>query len=249
VRAGGQLDVSDGRESYCPNCGVAYEEGQEYCLECGARLPVNQGVVGVLAAAWQRHFAWYPGDWIWPVLLFLLLTVGSTAVALAAKSAHESDRPIVATNVSVPLGPGATQTPVPVTSAPATLPVPTAQPTITTGPLPTAPGSGTRTTGTTPAPSLNALAAWPTDKTGYTLVLVSLPVAGGRPAALARARQAKRAGLTDVGILVSSDYSSLHPGYYVVFSGIYGSQAEATAAVAAAHAHGFPGAYQARVTR
>jgi predicted amidophosphoribosyltransferase len=62
VRAGGQLDVSDGRESYCPNCGVAYEEGQEYCLECGARLPVNQGVVGVLAAAWQRHFAWYPGD-------------------------------------------------------------------------------------------------------------------------------------------------------------------------------------------
>ena len=241
--------MSESRDSYCPSCGVAYEEGQEYCLECGARLPVNQGVVGVLAAAWQRRLAWYPGDWIWPVLLFLLLTVGATAAALAAKSAHEADRPIVATNVSVPFGPGATQTPVPVTSAPATLPVPTAQPTITTGPLPVAPGSGTRPTATAPTTSPNALASWPAGKAGYTLVLVSLPVTGGRAAADARARHAKAAGLSDVGILVSSDYSSLHPGYYVVFSGIYGSQAEATAAVASAHAKGYPGAYQARVTR
>lgn len=242
--------MSEGRDSYCPSCGVAYEEGQEYCLECGARLPVNQGVVGVLAAAWQRRLAWYPGDWIWPVLLFLLLTVGATAAALAAKSARDAARPIVATNVSVPFGPGATQTPVPVTSAPATLPTPTAQPTITTGPLPSAPGTGTKptATGTTPA-NPNALTTWPADKTGYTLVLVSLPVAGGRTAAVARARNAKAAGLDDVGILVSSDYSSLHPGYYVVFSGIYGSQAEATAAVSNAHAKGYPGAYQARVTR
>jgi hypothetical protein len=241
--------VSEGPDRYCPSCGVAYEEGQEYCLECGARLPVNQGVVGVLAAAWQRRFAWYPGDWIWPTLFFLVLTVGATAAALAAKSAHEADRPIVATNVTVPLGPGATQTPVPVTSAPATLPVPTAQPTITTGPLPTAPGTKTTTGPVRTTTNPNALATWPADKTGYTLVLVSLPVGGGRPAALARARQAKSAGLGDVGILVSSDYSSLHPGYYVVFSGIYGSQAEATAAVANAHAKGYPAAYQVHVTR
>jgi hypothetical protein len=241
--------VSEGRDSYCPSCGVAYEEGQEYCLECGARLPVNQGVVGVLAAAWQRRFAWYPGDWIWPVLLLLLLAVAATAAALTAKAAHEADRPIVATNVTVPFGPGATQAPVPVTSAPATLPIPTAQPTITTGPLPTAPGS--KNTGRVPTTQTNpnALATWPANKAGYTLVLVSLPVGGGRPAALARARQAKSAGLSDVGILVSSDYSSLHPGYYVIFSGIYGSQAEATAAVSNAHAKGYPGAYQARVTR
>ena len=52
---------------YCPRCGVAYEPLQEYCLECGERLPTNRGVVGVLASSWQRRFAWYPGDWIWPV--------------------------------------------------------------------------------------------------------------------------------------------------------------------------------------
>ena len=33
---------------FCPRCGVAYEPLQEYCLECGARLPTNRGVVGVL---------------------------------------------------------------------------------------------------------------------------------------------------------------------------------------------------------
>ena len=90
---------------------------------------------------------------------------------------------------------------------------------------------------------------WPAGQSGYTDVLVSLPAAGGRAAAVARARQAKRDGLKQVGVLASSDYSSLHPGYFVVFSGIYATQAEATAALAAAHAKGFPGAYQARVTR
>src|SRR5437763_15236064 len=86
VRASGRGDMSSGPDQYCPRCGVVYEPTQEYCLECGERLPVNRGVVGVLAQAWQRRFAWYPGDWIWPVLLFLVLTVAATATALAARS-------------------------------------------------------------------------------------------------------------------------------------------------------------------
>jgi hypothetical protein len=243
--------VSSTPEHYCPRCGVAYEPTQEYCLECGARLPVNRGVVGVLAQSWQRRFAWYPGDWIWPVLLFLVLTTLATATALAARSERNSSRPIIATNDSIPVGPGATEGVVPVTSSPATLPVPTNQPTITTGPLPAAPGTPSTGAATTPAPpsNPNALASWPTAKAGYTLVLESLPLSAGRPAADARARQAKGHGLPDVGVLVSSHYSSLHPGYYVVFSGIYGSSTEASSAVSSAHAKGFPGAYQARVTR
>jgi hypothetical protein len=255
MRPGGRGIVSTPPQQqddlYCPRCGVAYEPTQEYCLECGERLPTNRGVVGVLAGAWQRRFAWYPGDWIWPTLLFLVLTILATAVALAANAAHDKNRPhtIAATIPSVSVGPGATPTNVPVTSSPSTLPVPTNQPTITTGPLPTAPGTGTGATPTTPRSNPNALANWPANKSGYTLVLESLPVSGGRAAAVARARRAKANGLQTVGVLVSSRYSSLHPGYFVVFAGIYGSPAQAAAAVATAHSRGFPDAYQTRVTR
>ena len=234
---------------YCPRCGVAYEELQEYCLECGERLPVNQGVVGVLASAWQRRFAWYPGDWIWPVLFFAVLTVIATSAAVAANSARDKGTPtLAATQTPVTVGPGAPQGTVPVSTSPANLPTAPA-PTITTGPLPKPPGAPSTGAVTTPAPNPNALAVWPAGQSGWTDVLESLPATGGRAAALARARQARRNGLKDVGVLDSSQYSSLHPGYFVVFSGIYRTQADATAGLAAAHAKGFPDAYQTPVTR
>jgi hypothetical protein len=237
------------RRDYCPSCGVAYEPLQEYCLECGTRLPTNRGVVGFLATQWQRRLAWYPGDWIWPVLLFLVLTVVSTAAALAAGSSRRhATGPIVATEPHVTVGPGAPQPTVATVTLTSTLPTAPA-PTITRGTLPRAPGTPSTPAVTTPAPNPNALALWPEGKSGYTNVLESLPLAAGRANAVARARAAKRAGLPAVGVLVSSQYSSLHPGYYVVFSGIYGSQNEAGAAVATAHSHGFPDAYQTRVTR
>ena len=84
------------RPDYCPKCGVAYEPLQEYCLECGERLPTNQGVVGVLASKWQRRLAWYPGDWVWPVLLFLVLTAVATALAVAAGAARKAQTPTFA---------------------------------------------------------------------------------------------------------------------------------------------------------
>jgi hypothetical protein len=235
---------------YCPRCGVAYEPLQEYCLECGARLPTNRGVVGALASAWQRRLAWYPGDWIWPVLLFAALTAIATTAAVAANSARDKGTPVlVATTPSVTVGPGAPQGTLPVTSSPANLPSAPA-PTITTGPLPTAPGAAPTGATTVAAPSNpNALAVWPAGESGYTDVLESVPVTGGRAAAVGRARQAKRSGLKQVGVLTSSEYASLHPGYYVVFSGIYRTQADATAALSAAQAKGFRGAYQVRVTR
>ena len=234
---------------YCPRCGVAYEPLQEYCLECGERLPTNRGVVGVLASSWQRRFAWYPGDWIWPVLLFLLLTIVATGAALAANAARQNASPtLVATGPAVTVGPGAP----PSTVAPtltSTLPGAPA-PTITTGPLPTAPGTGTKGGSTTPAPANpNALAVWPAGQSGYTEVLESIPVGAGRDAAVARARRAKRAGIHDVGVISSAQYSSLHPGYYVVFAGIFRTAAEASAGLSDAHAKGFPDAYQTRVTR
>ena len=62
-------------------------------------------------------------------------------------------------------------------------------------------------------------------------MLVSVPQSAGRPAAVSEARKALGAGLTDVGVLDSSDYSSLHSGYWVVFSGVYNSAQEAESGV------------------
>ena len=68
-------------EPHCPRCGAPHGPDQEYCLECGYRLQPASGVFGRLAAAWQRRFGWYPGDWIWPVLLSLVLaTAGAVAL-------------------------------------------------------------------------------------------------------------------------------------------------------------------------
>jgi hypothetical protein len=244
------MAAQDPPHEYCPTCGVAYEPLQEYCLECGTRLPTNRGVVGVLASAWQRRIPWYPGDWIWPVLFFLVLTVIATAAAVAASSsgASAAQTTYVATSTPVTVGPGVTQQTVPTVTPTSTLPT-APRVTVTTGPLPHAPGAPSTNSVTTPAPNPNALAAWPAGKDGYTNVLESLPLAAGHASAVARARVAKRAGLPDVGVLTSSQYSSLHPGYYVVFSGIYATQSEAGSAVSTAHAKGFPDAYQTRITR
>jgi hypothetical protein len=79
-------------------------------------------------------------------------------------------------------------------------------------------------------------------------VLNSVPTSGGRAAALRLAKTALKAGLTNVGVLDSSGYSSLHPGYYVVFSGIFSSPAEAQNALTTAHSSGYPSAYARPIT-
>jgi hypothetical protein len=183
-------------------------------------------------------------------LLLLLTVVATTAVLIANSTRSSAAGPAVATT-RVPLGPGATEPTVTGTTPTSTLPA-APGPTTTSGPLPHAPGSPSTSTPTTPGKppaNPNALTAWPGGQSGYTVVLESLPVANGRSQALARARKAKGAGLPQVGILVSSQYSSLHAGYYAIFSGIYRTQDAAAAAISRAHASGFPDAYQTRVTR
>ena len=52
-------------------------------------------------------------------------------------------------------------------------------------------------------------------------------------------KEAARNGLPDVGVLRSSDFRNLRGGLYVVFSGVYRTAAEATAA-AARTSRGYP---------
>ena len=88
---------------------------------------------------------------------------------------------------------------------------------------------------------------WPR-RNGYTIVLDAIPRPGGATAARTRALAAVAAGVPDVGVLDSSRFSSLHPGYWIVFSGRYRSLDEALAELpkAARHARG---AYTQQITR
>jgi hypothetical protein len=90
---------------------------------------------------------------------------------------------------------------------------------------------------------------WPVNETGWTIVLVSYPKTFGHPQALDTATKAAKKGLNQVGVVDSSSYASLQPGYYVVFAGIFASRAEADAAVGTARQAGFPGAYSREIAR
>ena len=43
--------------------------------------------MAVLAHHWQRRLPWYPGDWIWPVLLGLVIAALAAAGAILSLSA------------------------------------------------------------------------------------------------------------------------------------------------------------------
>jgi hypothetical protein len=197
--------------------------------------------VGRLGSAWRERLGWYPGDWIWPVSLGLLVAVAGSVAAVAVASGSGGGKPLVATHPGVPREP---VTP-PVTATVALPAVPRGTPT-TSGPPPT-PSTPPPAQSTTPA--TRGLTTWPANRAGYTVVVESIPTSAGRPLALARARSALRAGLPSVGVLDSGRYSSLHPGYWVVFSGIYATGGEAASAQQDAAAKGFAAAYTRQITR
>ena len=223
----------------CPRCGAPHGVDQEYCLECGYRLGPAAGVFGRLSSAWEARFGWYPGDWVWRVLLGFVIAVAGATAAIILTGAGSGKSTLVATKGGPPH--------VPTTAAEtATVALPSVSTEAPSGP-PTTPSAPPPATTTTPRPG--GVTDWPANQTGFTVVLESIPSSAGRSLALDRARAASRAGLPQVGVLDSSRYSSLHPGYFVIFSGIYSSRAEADRARAGALAKGFGAAYTREITR
>lgn len=221
----------------CPRCGAPYEPLQEYCLECGLRLPVARGLVAVLSTAWRRRLPWYPGDWIWPVLLGLIVAALAATIAILATRENEKSatRTRAETTQTVPVGSGTGAEP----------PAPTG-----TNVEPPPPATGTETTPTAEPPPTTSggLTEWPAGQDGWTVVLASVPESAGRASAVREAKKAIRAGVTEVGVLDSSEYSSLHPGYFVVFSGVFTSRDEAQSGLDTARGN-YPQAYVRQITQ
>jgi hypothetical protein len=215
----------------CPRCGARREHDQRYCLDCGLPLPAVIGRLPALRRRWIRRFGWYPGDWVWISLLTLIVAVGgaAAAIALTTPDASANGQTLVATT---PVTPAQRR---PARSAAATVDTST----LPTAPEPTTPGAGVG----------NGSFAWPSNQNGWTVVLVSYPKTSGAAAAREKAALAAKKGLAKAGVLDSSNYASLQPGYLVVFTGVYGSQPDADAAVSTARQAGFGGAYSRQIAR
>jgi len=212
--------------SLCPHCGAVCEPYQEYCLSCGERLLEAGAVATGLAERWRYLLPFSDGSWSWPVLVALAIAVLAATFAILHTQINQ-------TKTLTELGP----TVHPTTASTGTI--------AKTGTGTTAPVTTSRKP---PKPPVDAtgLIAWP-GPPGYTIVLASIPISGGKASARQKALEALNAGLGDVGVLKSSEYSSLHPGYYVVFSGIFTSQSAAMRHIPAAKRAGFVKPYQKRV--
>jgi hypothetical protein len=197
------------------------------------RLPVAPtGVVASLGSAWRRRLRWYPGDWIWVALALLAIAALGAGLAILASREENARQTLVAT-----IAPAAAASPAQRTRS-------RGAPRRRQEPAATAPrGNTARAAERASGPP--RLTAWPTARGGWTVVLRSDV---NRETARREARQALQAGFRDVGVLDSSDYPSLHPGYHVVFSGVYKTQAAAEAALAAARSRGYGRAYVRQVS-
>jgi len=181
----------------------------------------------------------------WKVPLYLggglaalaVLGVILAIVALASRNDVVADNPTPTPTPSVAAPPGATTTPPPLaTTTP--LPSTTPDPNATTTPDPNATASPTASPtesstpeatptedpGTTDSGSGSTFPDWSGSDGDYTIIVKS---ATSQSEAEKAAQKAQDAGLSDVGILDSSQYSSLNSGYQVVFTGVYSSKSEA----------------------
>ena len=156
----------------------------------------------------------------WIVPAFVALVVAAVGAAAAIAATHDRTK----------------SSPHPIVAISPLKPLPAPPPPATPRP---AKGKSGKTT--------QRLIAWPSTN-GYTIVLASLPLAQGADAARKKAFFALRKGLRQVGVLVSSSYPSLQPGYYVIFSGVYPSLEEAQSSLDTAKAS-FPGAYARPIAR
>jgi hypothetical protein len=208
-------DQPTGRQ--CPRCGAPMTDEQEWCLACGAAV----GTRVVAAPGWRTPL----------IVGGLIALLAAIAVAVAIiQLADDTDR--VAQNP-----PAASPTPA------AATPAPSADPGAATTPDPSIPEASGQTTPepattpeptTTPEPSgegdnaATASAEWPAGKSGWTVVLSSeTSESKAKDAADTFAGE----GISGVGVLRSDDFSSLKPGFWVVFSGQYDSQSQASDAL------------------
>ena len=256
------LDAPAAGEPRCPACLSLHRPGQTYCLECGNRLTDETGLP---PPSIERGATLTPGRRLAIALAMLLLILIGALIAWAYT--RDDDQPddqlAVIPPHSIPLPEGAT-----VPTAPTTTPtVPTdgtfPPPTDTGATIPT--GSGetiptfsedlpstdeTEPPATTEdqPPDEEPIDEWPAGRDGWATILISKEVDDFDNAYMEDLRSdAQARGLTNLGLLYSSNWSTLNPGFRVLYQGPFDTRQEADRTAVAAQGNGYEFAYPRHV--
>jgi SPOR domain len=247
----------------CASCSAPLDDDQTYCLECGTptakapRLSRGRGRgavalglavlgLGTGGLAWAVASDRNPSG---PVASSTTASGTAPAVTTIDTTGVPTLPPVTSGTPSTPTDPAATDTTfVTATSGTGSLPPPTTATSATTvSTASTTIAETTTTTDTGPASTEtdtgSTASDWPAGRTAWTAVLAS---ARNRSEAESVRDRAQGDG-EKAGILVSADHSELKPGFFVVFSGVFGNRQ--TAIDQAARLKGsFARAYARKIT-
>jgi septal ring-binding cell division protein DamX len=207
-------------EIRCSNCDALLAPDQTYCLECGTPTQI--------APQLRRN-----GRAAWIVGLGLVLAgIGAGALAYAVSGDDDSPNRVATTGT---LSDGGT------TSFPEdTTSIDTQFPSVELPTDTTLTETPTETTDTVDTAAF--VSDWPSGRTAFTAILSSVTDLAEAQATAERARATGESA----GVLFSTDHAGLTPGYYVVYSGVFDSRAEAVSQ-AQKLASSFPGANARRI--
>ena len=196
----------------CRRCGAALADDQRYCLECGERrAPARSALLGAPQAISRG---------------------GSGAGAPSSPPGYpQQQQPARSNGVVLLAGVGVLLLAMGVgvligrSVAPSSSAGPAQVITVGSGA-----GSGASSTGATGGELSDD---WPAGKSGFTVLLQSLPQATTTASAVTQAKSAATAkGAPAVGALKTGDFASLTPGSYDIYSGEVSTKAQAEKALA-----------------
>jgi predicted nucleic acid-binding Zn ribbon protein len=197
-------------ERHCRRCGATLGPEQEWCLACGA--------------AAQTDVA-RPRGWRLPLVLVGVIVGLAIAAAVLAIVELSRGPDKVAQATPTP----AAATPVPTATAPTGAPENEGDQATPSATATASPSPGATVTPTPTPSATSTFPDWPAGRTAWTVILKSTKT---RAEAESAAQDLQAKG-DSVGILNSSDHSSLNPGYWVIYSGQYDSRSAAQSGLTA----------------
>jgi hypothetical protein len=214
----------------CPACLSPVRSDQRYCLECGERLLVDE-----IPPPPDGGSAFSNRSTTLLAIVAVVLIVIGVGLAWVALREPSSGEDTTDTAITAPTDTGMTDTGFTDT-------------TFTDTGMTDTGFTDTTITDTGMTDTGSSAGGWPAGQTGWAVILASKSQSTFQESdAQLVADEAATAGVPMTGVLDSSLFPSLNPGYWAVFSGPYTTREEAEAAAQTVQSQGYPDAYAREV--